>query len=197
MKVKKTLLLLSIPLLLAFAIIVYIALPWLLIIIGTQLEPNPPRPEITYGKFPFRLEYEINGQRKVIQDTLICEYDGIGSNEGQGKYRKWKDLLAGGDRELPLLEVNGRTEISYYPGIAEYYMGDLDRTEEYQQTVSDSIIIEQGGIIIKKDGRVFENDGKTINTQFSNSNELLDKYHIKLISWDSTPPIKGNFPETK
>lgn len=194
MKVKKTLLLLSIPLLLALAIIVFIALPWLLIFIGTQLEPNPPRPEITYGKFPFRLEYEINGQRKVIQDTLICEYDGIGSNEGQGKYRKWKDILAGGDRELPLLEVNGRTEISYYPGIAEYYMGDLDRTEEYQQTVSDSIIIEQGGIIIKKDGRVFENDGKTINTQFSNSNELLDKYHIKLISCDSTPPIKNDFP---
>lgn len=197
MKVKTTLLLLSIPLLLAFATIVFIALPWLLIFIGIQLEPNPPQPEITYGKFPFRLEYQINGQRKVIQDTLICEYDGIGSNEGRGKYRKWKERLAGGDRELPLLEVNGRTEISYYPGIAEYYMGDLDRTEEYQQTVSDSIIIEQDGIIIKKDGRVFENDGKTINTQFSNSNELLDKYHIKLISWDSTPPIKDNFPETK
>ncbi|MEK4455904.1 hypothetical protein [Paenibacillus sp. FSL R10-2748] len=90
MKVKKTLLILSIPLLLAFAIIAFIALPWLLIFIGIQLEPNPSHPEIAYGKFPFRLEYEINGQRKVIQDTLICEYDGIGSNEARGKYRKWK-----------------------------------------------------------------------------------------------------------
>ncbi|WP_350339123.1 hypothetical protein [Paenibacillus polymyxa] len=76
MKVRKSMLLLSIPLLLKFAIVVYIALPWLLIFIGIQLELNPSRPEITYGKFPFRLEYEINGQRKVIQDTLICEYDG-------------------------------------------------------------------------------------------------------------------------
>ncbi|MGR6762207.1 hypothetical protein [Paenibacillus polymyxa] len=197
MKVKKTLLFLSIPLLLAFAIIAFIALPWLLIFIGNQLEPNPSPPEITYEKFPFRLEYEINGQRKVIQDTLICEYDGIGSNEARGKYRKWRERLAGGDRLLPVLEVNSRIEISYYPGIAEYYMGDLDSSDEYQQTVADSIFIEQEGIIIKKDGRVFENDGRTINTQFSNSNELLAKYHIKLISWDSTPPIKDNFPDAK
>ncbi|MEK4455903.1 hypothetical protein [Paenibacillus sp. FSL R10-2748] len=69
-------------------------------------------------------------------------------------------------------------------------MGDLDSTDEYQQTVADSIFIEQEGFIIKKDGR-------TINTQFSNSNELFDKYRIKLISWDSTPPIKDNFPEAK
>ncbi|QDY81985.1 hypothetical protein FQU75_00470 [Paenibacillus polymyxa] len=197
MKVKKTLLFLSIPLLLAFAIIAFIALPWLLIFIGIQLEPNPSPPEIAYEKFPFRLEYEINGQRKVIQDTLICEYDGIGSNEARGKYRKWKESLSSGGRYLPLLKVNGRIEISYYPGIAEYYMGDLDSSDEYQQTVADSIFIEQEGIIIKKDGRVFENDGRTINTQFSNSNELLAKYHIKLISWDSTPPIKDNFPNAK
>ncbi|MGS5019348.1 MULTISPECIES: hypothetical protein [Paenibacillus] len=96
-----------------------------------------------------------------------------------------------------MLEVNSRTEISYHLGIAEYYMGDLDSTDEYKQTAADSIFIEQEGFIIKKDERVFENDGRTINTQFSNSNELLAKYHIKLISWDSTPPIKGNFPETK
>ncbi|OMF82369.1 hypothetical protein [Paenibacillus peoriae] len=197
MKVKKTLLILSIPLLLAFAIIAFIASPWLLIFIGIQLEPNPSHPEIAYGKFPFRLEYEINGQRKVIQDTLICEYDGIGSNEARGKYRKWKESLSSEGIFLPLIKVNGRIEISYHPGIAEYYMGDLDSTDEYKQTAADSIFIEQEGFIIKKDGRVFENDGRTINTQFSNSNELLDKYHIKLISWDSTPPIKDNFPETK
>jgi hypothetical protein len=179
--------------LLFIAIIAYYILPWLLIFIGIQLGPNPLRPEITYGEFPFRLEYEINGERKVIKDTLICEYDGIGTDEAQGKHRKWKDRLASGNRLLPLLEVNGRTEISYYPGIAKYYMGDLGRTEEYQQTVSDSIFIIKGGRIIKKDGSIFENDGRTISTQFSNVNELLDKYHIKLISWDSTLPIKNNF----
>ncbi len=48
------------------------------------------------GEFPFCLEYEIKGKRSVIQDTLICEYDGIGINEGQGKYREWKEHLASG-----------------------------------------------------------------------------------------------------
>ena len=50
-------------------------------------------PEIRYGEFPFRLEYEINGERFVIEDTVICEFDGIGWNEAQGKFRKWKDYL--------------------------------------------------------------------------------------------------------
>ncbi len=67
MKVKKTLLILSIPLLLAFAIIAFIALPWLLIFIGNQLEPNPSPPEITYGKFPFRLEYELTGNERLFK----------------------------------------------------------------------------------------------------------------------------------
>ena len=81
MKVK---MLYFIPLLLVVAIVIYLALPWLLISIGIQLQPNPPRPEITFREFPFRLEYEINGERKIIKDTLICQFDGFGSDEGQG-----------------------------------------------------------------------------------------------------------------
>ncbi|WP_312029500.1 hypothetical protein [Paenibacillus sedimenti] len=190
----KILLILGVPLLLVIAIVTYLAWPWLLIFIGIHSEPNPPRPEITYGEFPFRLEYVINGERKVIQDTLICEFDGFGADEANGKYRKWNDRLASGNSfRQPLLEVNGKAEISYYPGIARYFMGDLGHNEEFQQTIADSIVIERGGRIIKKDGRVFENDGRTVSTQFSNASEFLDKYHIKLISWDSTQPIKNTF----
>ncbi len=90
-------------------------MPWLLLFIGIQLGPNPPRPEITYGEFPFRLEYEINGERKVIQDTLICKFDGFGSDEGRGKYRKWKTRLASGNERLTLLKVDETMEI-YYSG---------------------------------------------------------------------------------
>lgn len=180
--------------LVAFVFVAFLSWPWLLIFIGIHSEPNPPRPEITYGEFPFRVEYEINGQRKVIQDTLICEFDGFGADEGNGKYRKWEERLASGNSfRQSLLEVNGKVEISYYPGIAEYFMGDLGDNEEFQQTIADSIVIKRGSRMIKKDGRVFENDGMTVSTQFSNADEFLDKYHIKLISWDSTPPIKNNF----
>lgn len=193
MKLK---LILTIPLLLVVAFVAYLTLPWILIFIGIQLQPNPPRPEITYGEFPFLLEYEIDGQRKVIEDTLICEFDGIGADEGHShKYRKWRDRLASGHSfRQPLLEVNGAKELSYYPGVAKYFMGDLDEFDkEFEQTIADSIIIERGGRIIKKDGKIFENNGKTISAEFLDINEFLDKYHIKITSWDSTPPIKNNF----
>lgn len=54
------------------------------------LTPNPPEPQITYGEFLFKLECEINGDKKTVEDTVMREYDGIGWNEGSGKYRKWK-----------------------------------------------------------------------------------------------------------
>ncbi|MGG0825238.1 hypothetical protein ABE099_20510 [Paenibacillus turicensis] len=79
-----------IPLILFAILISYVTLPWLLIGLGGLLEDDPSVPEITYAEFPVRLEYEVNGQKKVATDTVICEYDGIGYNEGQGKHRKWK-----------------------------------------------------------------------------------------------------------
>ena len=70
-----------------FTIIAFFTLPWLLIGLGGLLEDDPPAPQITYAEFPVRLEYEVNGQKKVATDTLICEYDGVGWNEGNGKQR--------------------------------------------------------------------------------------------------------------
>lgn len=176
---------------LVVAIVAFLTLPWLLIFIGIYLEPNPPRPEITYGEFPFHLEYEINENRKVIQDTIICEYNGVGMNEGQGKYRKWKDHLASGKERLVLLEVDNpvalmsdskvvKQEIDYPTGSARYYMGDMKEDEEFNQSFPDAVFFEK-----------YEDGGTS--SGIIQANELLKKYNIKLISWDSTPPIKNNF----
>lgn len=89
----------------------FLALPWTLIYVGIKMSPDPPPPEITYGKWPFRLEDKINGQRKVVEDTLICEYDGIGMNEGVGKYQKWKSLLASGNENLILLKIDNTKKL--------------------------------------------------------------------------------------
>jgi hypothetical protein len=86
------------------ALVTYLVFPWLLIFIGIQSKPNPPRPEITNGEFPFRLMYEVNGYQKVIEDTLIYEFDGYGADEGRGKYRKWKKRLASGNERITLLK---------------------------------------------------------------------------------------------
>lgn len=172
----------GIPLLLILAIITYYALPWLLIYIGIQLEPNPPRPEITYGEFPFRLEYEINGQRKVIEDTLICEFDGFGSDEGRGKYRKWKQRLASGNERITFLKVDDSKEIYFFPGSAEYYMGDLDIGK------NDSSF--PNAVYVSKDGRM-------TTSGLIRADQLIKEYNIKLISWDASQPIKNNFSPSK
>ena len=163
---------------LVIAIVAYLAWPWLLLFIGIQLGTTPPRPEITYGEFPFRLEYEINGERQVIQDTLICEFDGFGADEGRGKYRKWKDRLASGNERITLLKVDNNKEIEFVPGSAEYYMGDSDNGR------GDSSF---------PNAVYFEKDSNGTKSGGVEAKELLDKYHIKLISWNPSPPIKNNF----
>lgn len=178
------------------AIIAYITVwPWLMIFFGNSLLPNPPRPEITYGEFPFRLEYEINGQRMVIQDTLIFELDGIGADEGRGKYRKWKEYLASGNQKILLLNTDGASgivfnnktlnQVIYYdPGPAWYYMGENVNDYGFKHGFPNASFSEQ------------YQDGSGANGIIQ-ADELLNKYNIRLISWDYTPPIKNNFSTTK
>jgi len=45
---------------------------------------KPKIPPISKGEFSFYLEYEINGERKVMEDTLKCEYY-IQFDESNGK----------------------------------------------------------------------------------------------------------------
>ncbi|EPY14882.1 hypothetical protein [Paenibacillus alvei] len=192
----KIMIILGVPLLLGLVIIVYFALPWLLMLIGIQLEPNPSRPAITYGEFPFRLDYEINGERKVVQDTLICEYDGIGSNEGTGKYRKWKERFASGNPKILLLKVDGASgiafgnkktiyqEIFFDLGPAWYYMGDDEGGSGYKPIYPNASFSEQ-----------YQDGSGTKGVILAD--ELLNKYNIKLISWDYTQPIRNNFSSTK
>jgi hypothetical protein len=175
----KMVMIIGIPLLLLFAIVVYFTMPWIAIYLGIQSEPNPPSPTTKYGEFPFRLEYEIDGKRMVIQDTLICEYDGVGADEGRGKYRKWKQRLASGEDRLTLLKLDENKEIIFPPGDAQYYMGDRDDTSMEQTLFPNALLL-------KKEGRI------TIEELIS-ADQLLDEYNIKLISWNSSEPIKNSF----
>jgi hypothetical protein len=197
MKIKTFSVAIIIVLIAIAAIIAYfVVVPWATIALGISLMPNPPKPEITYGEFPFRLVYEINGQQKVVQDTLICEYAGIGMNEGRGKYREWKERLASGNQKILLLNTNGasgivfrkqktlKQEIYYDPGPAWYYMGDLERGNGYKHSFPNASFSEE-----YQDG-----SGPYGNIL---ADELLEKYKIKLISWDYTQPIKNSFSKNK
>lgn len=46
------------------------ALGWLIVFLVMMFSPSPSKPTITHGEFPFKIVYEINGERKTIEDTL-------------------------------------------------------------------------------------------------------------------------------
>ncbi|MBJ6361855.1 hypothetical protein ACFOQM_11225 [Paenibacillus sp. GCM10012307] len=177
------LLLLGLPLLFILLIFLYFTIPWVLIYMGNLLEPNPPGPAVTYGEFPFRLEYEINGKKKVIQDTLIVEYKGVGMNEGQGKFRKWEQRLASGNENITLFKNDNSLEIYYPPGSSRYYMDDLGDGESFSYVFPNAAYTEI--------------DGRITRSGVISADDLLKLYNIKLISWDYTQPIKNDFSSNK
>jgi hypothetical protein len=196
MKKRKASLVVLAVILIPLAFIFYVTvLPWLILGAGSvflpAVLPNPPKPQITYREFPFTLVYEVNGERKVINDTLICEFDGFKGGVFLDKYREWKGTLASGKDRIVLwsgrnvdgiLEYSGEVKslkIYYDPGPACYYMGDIERGE-FEHGFPNAWFLEE-----KQDGPGADGilDAQTMQERFS----------IKLIDWSYTPPIKNTF----
>ena len=175
-------------------IIMFFGLPWLLINLGIQAMPDPLKPKVARGEFPIRLEYEIDGQIVVIDDILLCEYDGFGANEGNGKYRKWKKSLSDGREHITLLEHENAIpirewksdeiaiyqEIFFNPGAAGYYMGDTEQIKTNSVAFPDASYFEK-----------YE-DGSTMSGTIA-AEELYDTFAIKLLDWACAQPIKNEF----
>lgn len=169
---KKLLVIIVIILLL---IIICTCLPWIILFVGYWISEPPNKPEITYGEFSLELVYEINGEERIINDTLVCTYEGIGISEASGKIRKWKSILKSGNEKLVLIAYNN-VEIYYDIDPARYYMGDYNNS-----TYSPKVMCETK----------YEN-GTTSNSLIFNE-ELSEKYGIVIKSWISTPPIENHF----
>ncbi len=138
------------------------------------------KPQVTHGEFSFTLNYEINGEEKVLEDTIICDYDGIDIDEGRGIFRKWKAALGKGGSQIVLWkdeDDNGvKQEIYYNYAPPGYYMGDPEYSERNKYNASD--------VVLKK---TYPDSTEEL---FVDEEELLDEYHIKIISWDCEQPIK-------
>lgn len=157
-----------------------VSMPWILLIIGGQLSPNPPSPQIQHGEFPFRLEYEIDGQKFEVEDVLICDFDGFGFSEGSGKkFRKWKSKLKSGNTRITLLEVKG-IEIYYPVGGAMFYMGDPDNLLKSATIFPDAYYTSNF-------------DDSTVNDYIISADEMWGKYKLRLVNWEISPPIENNF----
>ena len=154
---------------------------------GALFLPSPPKPQITYGEFPISIIYEVDGITKVINDSIICEFDGFELRGEAGKYRKWKTYLKSGNERLVLLqgEDAGVTfEISASYGLADYYMGDYSRQskEAYETAMTTDRYL---GFIQWENG---VQTGRSIL-----KDEVLEKYKLKVIDVQYSQPIENTF----
>jgi len=147
----------------------------------------PSTPEIKYGEFSCRLEYELDGETKVIEDVIICEFDGFKRLGSGGKYRNWKKSLESGDEYMTLLDLRPLNEITetgnqllelYFPyGSAEYYM---------ENGSGKDALLDMIGILYETP------EGKIGHSGYT-PEEAWEEYEIRIISWESDPPIENRF----
>lgn len=121
---KMSIIFIAILVMITITIMAYFLFPWVGILSGVWFSPNPPKPDITYGEFPFEIVLEIDGQTKMFNNVYICEYDGIGSNEGIGKHRVWKGYIKGTDDSTIFIKEVGSKKIYCSVGDPEIYMGE-------------------------------------------------------------------------
>ena len=149
-------------------------------IIGTWLfTPNPAKPEVTYGEFPFVIVYEIDGEVVTVSDVYVCQYDGIGANEGVGKYREWKGYIKSTGEEQLVLHQDGNLSLACAVGSPKYYMSDPSMADdEYTPYI---YYIES------------PNEFGGTSSGVLDIEPLLEQYKIKLISWQLSDPIENSF----
>lgn len=170
-------------------LLLYVVITFIAAFGGFNFMLHVPKPEITYGEFPCVLTYEVDGETKIIEDIIVCEFDGFEVVGEAGKYRKWKTYLKSGSEDMTLLDLKplneknefGHTMLEFFfsYGNGEYYMGDT----QHRSIPQISNYIEY---------KYRTEDGRIGGSAYSNE-EALEKYKIRLISWEVAPPIENEF----
>ncbi|MEF2245375.1 hypothetical protein [Paenibacillus sp. IITD108] len=161
---------------LALLLVSYIVGPWLLLYIGLSSTEDPPKPFYTYGEFPFYLEYEINGQVIIVEDTVIVKYDGFGLSEGSGgKYIQWKQTLASGNEEVVIFKGDKGEESLKLLSTVRRENYHLEDELSNLDTITPSVIKEVGAMTSLKP---------------ISDDELLTEYKIRMIKFEFGDPLK-------
>lgn len=173
-----------------FFLILGIILASILLFVGVYQvyeEITCPKPEITYGEFPFRLVYKLNGEEHVVEDTVVCKYKRSKFDFETGIHHVWKTTLASDSkRDAVLILKDGTKSIYCYVGEAEYYMGDKDG---YYGATPFVPRVYETDLIPRFEIEAF----LMIKMQTVSQEEILEKYNIEIISWEFSDPIKNEF----
>lgn len=151
----------------------------------TKEDENPLQPEITYGEFPIKIEYLVNGEEIIIQDVLVCEFIEIVNinwiekvSTGRSFERRWKSEFKNHEKQENIIELFKDDEllIDFSLGSANYYMGDIDINTTYPRF------------------RVFKiQNNEEIFQKFISSPEELKEYGIEVVECVLPEPIKNSF----
>ena len=156
----------------------------LVLLIDAIVFPEPEKPAVTYGEFPFTIVYEIDGEIKTIEDAYICKYGVSNNTSSMGKFRIWKMHLASNRKESSsILWHEGNITLTCHIGTAAYYMGEIGEhynSESYRTPHFTERIKEEGG-------------GITYHS--ISAEEVWEKYKIRIISYESSDRIENSFPE--
>ena len=166
--------------------------------------PNPPRPEITYAEFPFRIELEHNGERLVFEDTIICEFAGFSTSGGiSGDFRRQRHWTSrfGSGREYnttnPSIDmlITDYVVIRFHSGSPAYYMDRHWSEIEHGVTGSPSpprIFVDN--LEMRARGE-FSSNSHHINRPHGQERlaDTLEYFGIKVISIELTPRIDNTF----
>ncbi len=177
-----------------FLLITYLIL--ILSLSGCQ-KGYEPAPKITEGEFPFVLEYEMNGQRYLIEDTVVCEFNNYDLSNPfpfVDYSRSWYEELESGDESKRLFVefdentesvlVKGRKNIEsrviLFYGSGGYYLGDPNHSDK-EPCIN---YVEE----YKTSEKVSHIETTTL------TNEQLEKYFdIKIIRFEFSKPIENTF----
>ncbi len=175
---KTTLIIVSVLAVGLIGIFALLSLPWLLIFGGIWLSPDPPKPEITNGEFPFEITYAINEEVYSVDGVYVCEYAGIGADEGVGKYVDWDGYIKGTEDEaLFIMEKDGK-KIYCSVGWPEYYMDDPE---------DDAAVAPEPFFY-----SVYPNNMGGTTSHYINDEEM-QTYGISIIGYEFSEPIENEF----
>lgn len=171
--------------------------------------PNPRMPEIKSAEFPFRIEIEYNGERRVFEDAILCEYDGVGvTGYGTSKHRRWKEGFASGKEykesypTIVLLDTDD-VLIKYHAGEGAYYMDkpyyDIDDRGKFDKDNDGTPYTPDSPHIYVDNKKMRGKDELSFNyinippQQDDNYKDKYIGYGVKIIRIEQTPPIVNTF----
>lgn len=125
-------------------------------VVETDKTPPPSRQR---GTFPFRLIYEADGQRQIVEDTQICEFKGR-TCTFEGRKNVWQSTLASGQSQRVIQQKDrDQVHLEYVAPIGD--CGDLMAKPDYHKTYTSSW--RGGGLTLQiyEHGRLQDSIGDT------------------------------------